>query len=283
MLKKDLNTGDLVDPENRLFMSGFPKSSTKDELKKVVEQFGEIKYINLIEDNFNPGFNRGFCFFEYRVKSDTVKAIEGLNKINFGESRLKVHKANSDNRNMSIASKIKEEHNEYIIKENIDKNKAKDFSYLKDQLNKDSNIDKEINNFQFTDKTFVGSNLEFDLPPLYACTPSRVIQLINVLTPEDLMDDYEYRDIMDDIRFEASKYGAILHIEIPRPCKQTGLSCPAVGKIYIKYQNLVSAKKAKYKMSGLKYNRRTVVCSFYPENLFDLRDFIINEKPVILL
>jgi splicing factor U2AF subunit len=281
-LKKDLNTGDLVDPENRLFMSGFPKSSSKEELKKVLEQFGELKYINLIEDNFNPGFNRGFCFFEYRIKSDINKAIEGLNKISFGESRLKVHKANSDNKNMSIASKIKEEHNEFIKNQNIDKSKAKDFSYIKDLANKDSNLDQGIMNFKFTDKSQVSSSLEFDLPSLYAYTPSRVIQMINVLTPEDLMDDYEYRDILDDIRFEACKYGAILNIEIPRPCKQTGLACPAVGKVFIKYQNIASAKKAQYKISGLKYNRRTLVCSFYPENLFDLRDFIINERPVIL-
>jgi hypothetical protein len=36
--------------------------------------------------------------------------------------------------------------------------------------------------------------------PIYASTPSRVIQLINILTAEDVMDDTEWREITEDIR-----------------------------------------------------------------------------------
>jgi hypothetical protein len=36
--------------------------------------------------------------------------------------------------------------------------------------------------------------------PLYASLPSRVIQIINVICPEDVMDDLEYREIVEDIR-----------------------------------------------------------------------------------
>jgi hypothetical protein len=36
--------------------------------------------------------------------------------------------------------------------------------------------------------------------PIYASTPSRVIQLINILTDEDVMDDTEWREITEDIR-----------------------------------------------------------------------------------
>jgi hypothetical protein len=36
--------------------------------------------------------------------------------------------------------------------------------------------------------------------PLYASLPSRVIQMINMITAEDVMDDLEYREIVEDIR-----------------------------------------------------------------------------------
>lgn len=36
--------------------------------------------------------------------------------------------------------------------------------------------------------------------PLYASLPSRVLQIINVIVPEDVLDDLEYREIVEDIR-----------------------------------------------------------------------------------
>ncbi len=69
------------------------------------------------------------------------------------------------------------------------------------------------------------------------------------------------------------KYGTVLNVEIPRPDKICKLSGPAVGKIFVKFSTLQSAKKARYEISGKKYNRRTVIASFYPENYFDVREF----------
>ena len=36
--------------------------------------------------------------------------------------------------------------------------------------------------------------------PSYASIPSRVILLLNLITAEDVMDDLEYREIVEDIR-----------------------------------------------------------------------------------
>jgi splicing factor U2AF subunit len=51
------------------------------------------------------------------------------------------------------------------------------------------------------------------------------------------------------------------------------LASLAVGKIFVKFSTLPSAKKARYTLSGRKFNRKTVVASFYPENYFDVREF----------
>ena len=73
------------------------------------------------------------------------------------------------------------------------------------------------------------------------------------------------------------QFGTVLNVEIPRPDKTTSIAGPAVGKVFLKFANLQSAKKARHKLSGRKYNRRTMVVSFYPEHYFDVREFNFQE------
>ena len=40
---------------------------------------------------------------------------------------------------------------------------------------------------------------------------------MNMLTVDDLKDDDEYEDIVEDIREECVKYGAVKSLEVPRP------------------------------------------------------------------
>ena len=49
----------------------------------------------------------------------------------------------------------------------------------------------------------------------------------------------------------------------------------AHGKIFMKFSHIVSAKQARYALSGRTYNNRTVVVSFYPEHYFDIHEFSI--------
>ena len=53
----------------------------------------------------------------------------------------------------------------------------------------------------------------------------------------------------------------------------SALSMHAHGKLFIKFSHITSAKQARYKLSGRKYNGRTVIVSFYPEASFDSGDF----------
>jgi splicing factor U2AF subunit len=69
------------------------------------------------------------------------------------------------------------------------------------------------------------------------------------------------------------QFGTVLNVEIPRPDKNTSLAGPAVGKIFVKFSSVPAAKNARYTLAGRKFNRRTVITSFYPENYFDVREF----------
>ena len=109
--------------------------------------------------------------------------------------------------------------------------------------------------------------------PDYATIPSRVIMFINAVSPEDLLDNSDYDEIIDDFRQKCSQYGTVLNVEIPRPNVEMGTYTDEVGKIFVKFSSVKTAKIARYNLSGLKYNNRLIVGSFYPENYFDVREY----------
>lgn len=224
-------------------MSGIPPEAKYSEVKLIAEAFGPLKNLTLVRDPGDESMNRGFCFFEYENEKITDKAIKGLNGMEIGTRRLRVQRANIDQKVGTIAAEIKQ--------------KAKEGT-LQDKRG-------------FTDREKL--DIDYKPPPDFTTVPSRVIVFINMLSPEDVMDDNDYREILEDVRNEASKFGTLLNVEIPRPDKSTQICASFVGKVFVKFKSLQHAKKARYKISGRKFNNRTVVGSFYPENYFNIRNF----------
>lgn len=96
----------------------------------------------------------------------------------------------------------------------------------------------------------------------------RVLQLLNMVTPEELMDPDEYEEICEDVREECEKYGQVLELKVPKP---SGPRLNAgVGKIYVKYDKPESAQKALRALAGRKFADRTVVVTFFGEEYFDV-------------
>lgn len=61
----------------------------------------------------------------------------------------------------------------------------------------------------------------------------QVLCLLNMVTPDELRDEEEYEDILEDIREECNKYGAVRSLEIPRPIE--GVDVPGCGKVRMLY------------------------------------------------
>ncbi|KAI1611627.1 U2AF domain-containing protein kinase 1 [Exophiala viscosa] len=97
----------------------------------------------------------------------------------------------------------------------------------------------------------------------------RVLQLLNMTTPEELLDNDDYEEICEDVQEECQKYGKILSMKIPRPSGGSRQSA-GVGKIFIKYEDKESAKKALQALAGRKFADRTVVTTYYDEASFDV-------------
>ncbi|KAI1428319.1 hypothetical protein F5Y12DRAFT_53959 [Xylaria sp. FL1777] len=98
---------------------------------------------------------------------------------------------------------------------------------------------------------------------------SRVVQLLNMVTPEELLDNDDYEEICEDVEGECAKYGKIVAMKVPRPIGGSRQSA-GVGKIFVKFDTTDSAKKALQALAGRKFADRTVVTTYFPEENFEV-------------
>ncbi|KAI0021514.1 hypothetical protein F4780DRAFT_737683 [Xylariomycetidae sp. FL0641] len=98
---------------------------------------------------------------------------------------------------------------------------------------------------------------------------TRVLQLLNMVTPEELMDNDDYAEICEDVEEECGKFGKVEALKVPRPSGGSRQSA-GVGKIYVKFDSKESAKKALQALAGRKFADRTVVTTYFPEENFEV-------------
>lgn len=51
--------------------------------------------------------------------------------------------------------------------------------------------------------------------------PTACMTMLNMVTPEELVDDVEYGEIVEDVRDECAKFGEVVDVRIPRPVAQS--------------------------------------------------------------
>ena len=62
--KKYLNKNDLktAGEDNKIYLGGLPLSFNDEQVKKICQTFGALKYFNLAREE---GVSKGYCFIEY--------------------------------------------------------------------------------------------------------------------------------------------------------------------------------------------------------------------------
>ncbi|XP_040280035.1 splicing factor U2AF 65 kDa subunit isoform X1 [Bufo bufo] len=101
--------------------------------------------------------------------------------------------------------------------------------------------------------------------------PTEVLCLMNMVLPEELLDDDEYEEIVEDVRDECSKYGIVKSIEIPRPVD--GVEVPGCGKIFVEFTSVFDCQKAMQGLTGRKFANRVVVTKYCDPDGYHRRDF----------
>lgn len=97
----------------------------------------------------------------------------------------------------------------------------------------------------------------------------RVLQLLNMVTAEELIDNDDYEEICEDVQDECQKFGKVEALKVPRPSGGSRQSA-GVGKIFVKFDTKESAKKALNALAGRKFADRTVVTTYFPEENFEV-------------
>lgn len=101
----------------------------------------------------------------------------------------------------------------------------------------------------------------------------KTLQLINIVSAMDLVNDETFSFIQQDILTEASKFGKVESIKIPRPANDytPGISQfaePGLGKVFIEFEDETAAINCIMGLAGRTYNDRTVICAFYDDDDF---------------
>lgn len=75
-----------------------------------------------------------------------------------------------------------------------------------------------------------------------------------MITKEELMDDGEYKDIVEDVHGECSQYGQVAEVLIPR--SKDGYPESADGSVFIEFVSENDAKTAAIALTGRKFEDR---------------------------
>ena len=51
-----------IGTDNKIYLGGLPLTLNDEQVKKICETFGRLKFFNLVRDG---GISKGYCFMEY--------------------------------------------------------------------------------------------------------------------------------------------------------------------------------------------------------------------------
>ncbi|KAJ7066742.1 hypothetical protein C8F01DRAFT_1208809 [Mycena amicta] len=107
---------------------------------------------------------------------------------------------------------------------------------------------------------------------------ARILLLLNMVTPEDLVDDEEFGDIYEDVKEECQNFGPVQDVRIPRPIKKEKKWAPGegqvsaqdalrvdeaagVGRVYVKYEKADDATRAMKGLAGRSFAGRSIIAT----------------------
>ena len=96
---------------------------------------------------------------------------------------------------------------------------------------------------------------------------SRVVELQNMLTSDDLINEEEYNDILEDTSEECGQFGQLISVHIPKAGE------PGATKIYLEYSSNEDAAKAIAGLAGRTFDGRRVMAECYDEAKFMKKEF----------
>jgi splicing factor U2AF subunit len=95
-------------------------------------------------------------------------------------------------------------------------------------------------------------------PAAPADPPTKCLKLEGLIMP-DMLTEAEYPEVYDDIKTECAQSGAVAQLRIPR------MGEPQAGLVFVTYETLSGAAKAKEALHKRQFDGNTVLATFVPE------------------
>lgn len=248
------------DGPNKIYVGGLPTYLNEDQIIELLKAFGEVRAFNLVREA-NSGPSKGFAFCEYVDPNLTDLACQGLNDMELGDRKLIVQRASAGQRGLQAPGG-------------------------------GPSGATGSNNAPLGTRSN-GPN-SFALPSNgEAGEPTKCMTMLNMVTPQELIDDEEYAEIVEDIKEECDKYGSVLDVRIPRPLAQSkGSSAQAwkstvdasgpseathdehgtlkeregVGRVYVRFAEVDQCESALKAIAGRQFGGRLVICAYLTED-----------------
>jgi len=219
----------------------------------------EMKAFNLVKDT-TTGLSKGFAFCEYLDEGVTDRACSGLNGMKLGDKQLLVQRASKGAKNPTP------------------QNLPPQPTILTGPLTASP---ANILNLAIPAVSILATVAASP----QASQPTRVLQLLNVSTLDELKDEDEYAALLEDLRDECKKIGPVRTVTVPRPIFQqdTGYEdedeesnskkddnakqCP-IAKAYIEFERTDDCTKALQLLAGRRYGDHIVVTCLYSQDMF---------------
>lgn len=240
----------VVDTQNKICISNIPLYLTDEQVTELLVSFGELKAFVLVKDNSTE--ESRVSFSKNHTQIFQTNSLQGIAFCEYVDPAVATDIAVEGLNGMELGDK-----------------------HLKVQR-------ASIGNTQVS-----GLEMGVNAMSMLAGTTSqgleegRVLQLLNMVTPEELIDNEDYEgkllqflnrftpadtipEICEDVKEECEKYGKVLDMKVPRPTGGSRQS-NGVGKIFVKFDGPESAGKALRALAGRKFADRTVVTTYFSE------------------
>ncbi|XP_039979492.1 splicing factor U2AF 65 kDa subunit-like isoform X3 [Xiphias gladius] len=243
------------DSPHKLFIGGLPNYLNDDQVKELLTSFGPLKAFNLVKDSATS-LSKGYAFCEYvdigatdqvtvMCSFSVLRPLAVLFDLLLRALGLFLHQAVAGLNGMQLGDKKL-----IVQRASVGAKNANPTSII------ETPVTLQVPGLQRLQNSGM---------------PTEVLCLLNMVMPEELVDDEDYEEILEDIREECCKYGSVRSIEIPRPVD--GVEVPGCGKIFVEYVSAADCQKAMQALTGRKFANRVVVTKYYDPDMYHRHEF----------
>ncbi|KAF9284753.1 hypothetical protein BGZ74_001659 [Mortierella antarctica] len=255
--------------QHRLYIGSVNFDLTEDDLKQVLEPFGAIEFVKLHRDP-ETGKSKGFAFVQYQKAEDAKQALSRLNGYELAGRTIKVGMV-TEKGSHSQSNGVQQQYNG-SIDHSISIDDSDTAGYAMTNLSRAELMQKlargDVNLGAIPtppgSTTGAPATAPAFVPPrqMPVVMPSRSVLLKNMFTEEDKTEPEWAKELEEDVKEEAEKSGAVVHIHVEQE---------SVGEIYLKFDSVQSATNAVQSLGGRFFAGRQIIAAYLPEMLYNVR------------